>query len=129
MIYKYNVACSNKTIENSFDKIKQKIKNIRSDDNQNITSSVENTIFVSDETEGFNFNRFILCGKLKALYAICAIRTDENYIHQWLILKDPLLNGHKKVYLNKTQTADTNLYRRMTVDEIKKYFNDNKYDE
>lgn len=127
MIYKYNVACSNKTIENSFDKIKQKIKDIRSDGNQNITSSVINTIFVSDETEGFNFNTFILCGKLKALYAICAIRTDENYIHQWLILKDPLLSGYKKIYLNETKTADTNLYRRMTVDEIKRYFND-KYD-
>lgn len=128
MIYKYNVACSNKTIEKSFDKIKQKIKDIRSEGNQKINSSVVNTIFVSDETEGFfNFNSFILCAKLKTLYAVCAIRTDENYIHQWLILKNPI-DGYKKIYLSKVETADTNLYRRMTVYEIKEYFNDNKYD-
>lgn len=127
MIYKYNVACSNKAIEKSFDKIKQKIEYIRSDGEQDITSSVVNTIFVSEKTESFNLNTFILCDKLKALYAICAIRTDENYIHQWLILKDPLLSGYKKIYLNETKTADTNLYRRMTVGEIKRYFND-KYD-
>lgn len=127
MIYKYNVACSNKAIEKSFDKIKQKIEHIRGDGEQDITSSAVNTIFVSEKQESFNLNTFILCGKLKALYAICAIRTDENYIHQWLILKDPLLSGHKKIYLNKNQTANTNLYRRMTVTEIKRYFND-EYD-
>ena len=127
MIYKYNVVCLNKVIGKSFDKIKQKIEYIRSDSKQDITSTVKNRIFVANETESFSINTFIGCGKLKVLYAICAIRTDENYIHQWLILKDPLLNGYKKIYLNKTQTADTNLYRRMTVDEIKRYFND-KYD-
>ena len=128
MIYKYNVACSNKIIGKYFNKVEQKLRAIRSEGNQNITSSVRDTIFIADETNGLNFNTFILCGKLKALYAICAIRTDENYIHQWLILKNPI-DGYKKIYLSEVETADTNLYRRMTVDEIKKYFNDKKYDE
>ena len=123
MIYKYNVACSNRRIsdEEFFIKINQKIETIRNCDSSSISTLGPN-MYVTEKGTG-GYNPYVFCSRIKTLYAICAIRTDENYINQWLILKRPI-NGYKKIYLCKTESADTNLYRRMTIDEIKTYFND-----
>ena len=127
MIYKYNVCYSNIRIrEDTLNKIRSKVESIRSDTPQEIGG--RDTIFISEKTTPpcHNFNTFVICHKAKSFYAIAAIRTDDNYKNQWLILKNPI-NGYKNVVLNRTESADTNLYRRMTVEEIKKYLND--YDE
>lgn len=131
MIYKYNVCYSNISIrEDTLNKIRSKVESIRSDAPQEIEigETVRNTIAISEKTTPpcHNFNRFVICHKAKSFYAIAAIRTDDNYKNQWLILKNPI-DGYKNVVLNRTESADTNLYRRMTVEEIKKYLND--YDE
>jgi hypothetical protein len=129
MIYKYNVCYSNISIrEDTLNKIRSKVESIRSDAPQEIGETVRNTIFISEKTTPpcHDFNTFVICHKAKSFYAIAAIRTDNNYKNQWLILKNPI-DGYKNVVLNRTESADTNLYRRMTVEEIKKYLND--YDE
>lgn len=127
MIYKYNVAYTNKKIpEDIFNKIKQKIKNIRNCEDQEFNFG-RHILIVSEKTETLNLNTCIVCSKAKAFYAIGAIRTDENYINQWMVLKYPT-DGYKRIFLNKTESVDTSLYRRMTVEEIKDYTNDHEYD-
>jgi hypothetical protein len=126
MIYTYNLCYSNYNIsDDTFNKIKNKIETVRPDAPQDISFGPRNTIFLAEKpgSEHYNLNEFVLCNKTKSFYAIASIRNDENYTNQWLILKNPD-NSHKRILFNRTESADTTLYRRMTVEEIKKYFND-----
>lgn len=125
MIYKYNIIYVGPRSLNTFELIKSNLKAIRTDSEQNIWQSSN---YISISEVGSNYlEKFIPCSKLKTFYALAAIRTDDNCLNQWFILKTPKI-GYKNIIFSREKSLDLDLYRRMTLEEIKKYFNDTKYD-